>query len=77
MQPLYFLITTVGNIKTYKKKSTDKIGGAVVTIMVFDRVLSVVAMITALRSMIAVGCCSFNLAKLVNYRKILHYSAFA
>lgn len=36
---LYFLITTVGNIKTYKKKSTDKIGGAVVTIMVFDRAI--------------------------------------
>ncbi|WP_418562541.1 terminase [Holdemanella porci] len=39
MQPLYFLITTVGNIKTYKKKSTDKIGGAVVTIMVLDRAI--------------------------------------
>lgn len=39
MQPLYFLITTVGNIKTYKKKSADKIGGAVVTIMVLDRTI--------------------------------------
>ena len=39
MQPLNFLITTVGNIKTYKKKSTDKIGGAVVTIMGLDRAI--------------------------------------
>ena len=39
MQPLYFLITTAGNIKPGKEKSTEKIDGAVATIMALDRAI--------------------------------------
>ena len=59
----------------YKEKSTEKIDGAVVTIKVLDRAIRCGndngASVYDSR-----GCCSFNSAKSVEFKKFLHYSAF-
>ena len=78
MLPLYFLITTVGNIKTYKEKSTEKIDGVVETIKVLDRAIRC-AMITVLRSMIAVAVVHLTLQNQLNLKSfctIVHLHEF-